>query len=315
MKTGADDLARGLRRGTWRVTMVAVLAGAAVATVIFVLLIGRPNDVRDDGAAQRTTPSPSATAGPSRAPGSGTDWQTPPPSDTSPDSVETSASPAATETPSADRVGLLVVGNDEDLNDSEEALLEYLEGKGFQISLAADDGVSEVDHERFQLVIISKTVESELVADAFKDARGGVIFWEDNAQSLEMMATIDDSDQTHTGWHSPASAVDVHDGAPPELTAGLRGPVEVLKEAGEITFAPTDAEGTSTLGDDAIRIARMNGTAAWSHYAYERGARLADGSASAGRRVYFGLYDDTFRLLTDDGLALFHAALEWAVAD
>lgn len=315
MKSSDDDLARGMRRGTWRGTIVAVLAGAAVVTAVFVLLIARPNDVTPPGTADRTRPSPTASAQPSQAPGSGTDSESPPPSDASPDSVETSASPAATETPPVDRVGLLVVGDDEDLNDSEEALLEHLEGKGSQISLAEDDDAPEVDHDRFPLIIISKTVESKLVADAFKDARGGVIFWEDNAQSLQMMATIDDSEQTHTGWHSRASEVEMHDGAPPELTAGLRGPVEFLKEGGEITYAPVDADGTSTLADDAIRIARMVGTAEWSIYAYERGARLADGSGSAGRRVYFGLYDDTFRLLTDDGLALFDAALEWAADD
>jgi hypothetical protein len=49
-------------------------------------------------------------------------------------------------------------------------------------------------------------------------------------------------------------------------------------------------------------------------YGFETGALLVDGATAApARRVHFFLRDDTFVNLTPDGLALFEAALEWAV--
>jgi hypothetical protein len=47
-------------------------------------------------------------------------------------------------------------------------------------------------------------------------------------------------------------------------------------------------------------------------YAYDRGAKLIDGSAAPERRVFFMLTDDTFLALNDDGLSFFDAAVAWA---
>src|SRR5690606_34014401 len=48
-------------------------------------------------------------------------------------------------------------------------------------------------------------------------------------------------------------------------------------------------------------------------YAYDQGAALIDGSPAPEKRVFFMLTDDTFLALNDDGLALFNAAVEWAM--
>lgn len=262
-------------------------------------------------------PSPTATEAPSSdQPSVAAIASAPPPPTPAPQrsTAPPPPTPAATPVPTPARVGgaLVVVGDEDELNESEEALHARLAAHGLRVSVIEDSDADGVDHGAFDLIVISKTVESEQVSNHFKPASGGVIFWEDNAQALPMMATIDDSEQSNTGWHSRATDVEIDARAPSALTGGLTGDIELLASAGEITYAPTDDGGDSTLSSAAIRVARMVGSDRWAYYAYERGAALADGTPAAGRRVYFGLYDDTFRLLTHDGLALFDAAVRWA---
>jgi hypothetical protein len=160
--------------------------------------------------------------------------------------------------------------------------------------------------------VISKTVESDYVGATFRDATAGVLFWEDNAQALAMMATINDSSHSDTAWHSTATTVEIDGAAPAALRAGLDGQITLLQQSGEITYAPADGA-DSTLGVGAIRVASMGGGDPRSvYYVYPAGATLADGSAAAGRRVFFGLYDDTYQTLSPEGHALFDAAVDWA---
>jgi hypothetical protein len=125
---------------------------------------------------------------------------------------------------------------------------------------------------------------------------------------LSMMATIDNDGSMGTAWHAEGQSVYVVPTAPPELAAGLVGAINLYTHPAQITYAPVgDLPATGeviarwSFGDGRVPI-----------YVYEKGALLADGTAAAGRRVYFGLYDDTFSALTADGLALFDAAVEWA---
>jgi len=199
------------------------------------------------------------------------------------------------------------VGNPRGLNSSERAIQDRLSSAGLDVVIVDDGALSNLDP--CELVVLSKTSESRTVGNQLKDVACGLIFWEDNQQMLIMMATIDNDGSAGTGWHSTRTSVIVQGSAPSELRAGLSGTVAFYSRDGEITWAPD-----GDLPDSAVVIALLgsptNGRTAI--YAFEKGAALADGSPAAGRRVYFGLYDETFVLLTPAGLALFDAAVSWA---
>lgn len=202
----------------------------------------------------------------------------------------------------------LLVGDRSTLNRSEQRLRRHLSTRGLQVTLLDDDRFQAPLARDCRLLVMSKTVVSTLIGDRLKFHACPIIFWEDNQQKLDMLATIRDDGSHGTAWHAGGETVIVEPGAPEELTSGLEGAIRLYGRSGEITYAPR-----GKLVADATVVARLfssQGPAAV--YVLERGARLADGTLSVGRRVYFGLYDDTFRLLTPEGLRLFDAAVDWA---
>lgn len=200
----------------------------------------------------------------------------------------------------------LVVGDPGALNGSEQQIGDRLEASGFDLRVVED---STIVPASCGVIVLSKTSESEDLGDRLKSAPCGIVFWEDNQQTLGMLATIYNDGDQGTAWHATRDEVVVDGDAPAELRGNLTGEVEFYVSDDEITYAPD-----GDLPASAIVIAELgeptNGRTAF--YAFEADAPLADGTPAAGRRVYFGLYDDTFRLLTPDGLALFDAAVAWA---
>jgi hypothetical protein len=156
---------------------------------------------------------------------------------------------------------------------------------------------------------MSKTVKADKMSDKLKPSRCGVVFWEDDQQQLAMLATIDNDGSRGTTWHTQGERLFVRPNAPFELTSGLSGEIEFYDRRDEITYAPIE-----DLPADAVIIAELVGYRKDHRaiYLYERGSRLADGTSAAGRRVFFGLYTDTFRRLSPSGMRLFDAAVAWA---
>jgi hypothetical protein len=226
----------------------------------------------------------------------------------------------------ATRTALLVVG-DETLTEAERTLRTALEELDFTVEVIEDAASSLELAARSDVVVISKTVHSDQVADTFLETPTGVVFWEDNAQVVEQrgdregepsggirgLATIDVVNPEHTAWHHPESDVYVNPEAPEDLRAGLAGPVRFYREPAEMTFAPA-SDGRSLVAPSATWVAAYGSgdSALYVYYVIEADAGLADGTRSHGRRAYFGLYDDTFPLLTPEGRSLFDAALLWA---
>lgn len=227
------------------------------------------------------------------------------------------------------RAALLVVG-DETLTAAERSLRAVLADLGFTVEVIEDAESSRGLASRSDVVVISKTVSSEAVADTFLETATGLVFWEDNAQVIEQdgdregepsggtrgLATIDVANPEHTAWHHPATDVYVNPAAPEALRAGLEGTVRFYREEAEMTFAPAE-DGRSLLAPSATWVA-AHGPQDGGRYVYyviEADAGLADGTESHGRRAYFGLYDDTFPLLTPEGRSLFEAAVRWAAGD
>lgn len=227
-----------------------------------------------------------------------------------------------------DDLRLLLVVGDESLRPAEEDLLTGLEeALGFTVEIMDDADVTDDAASRHAVVVISKSVRSEEIADKLLETQAGVVFWEDNAQVVEQggdevgvegggsrgLATIDVINPESTAWHHPATEVYVNPDAPAELRAGLSGSVSFYREPADMTFAPT-VDGASTVAPSAMWIAEYDhqGNGRYVYYVIEADAGLADGTETHGRRVYFGLYDETFPLLTEDGRALFDAAVTWA---
>lgn len=217
---------------------------------------------------------------------------------------------------------LLVVGDAESLNASERHIHDRLRTRNHTVTIA-DDDQGTVAPDEHDLIIISKTVTSTKVGDRFKATTAGVVNWEDNAQAIEqggeldvadtgtkMLAWIDLVNPQGTSWHGSHTTWRVHPDAPTALRNGLSGRVPVYRISDEMTYAPA-----GTLPDNAITVASYgSGEDRPTFYVYDRNTRLPDGTTTPGRRVYFGLYDDTFTNLTDAGLQLFDAATEWAAA-
>lgn len=202
----------------------------------------------------------------------------------------------------------LLVGDPGALNESERGVLEALDRVIGGATVLDDDGFRLSRVARCRLVVVSKTVHSDAVGARLHDLACGLLFWEDNMQMLGQVATIHDDGSNGTGWHATDDDLYVRPEAPSDLRAGLSGERVVYARNDEITWAPP-----GTLAGAAVVVAEFDEAGGPpAIYALERGARLADGTAARGRRLYFGLYDDTYRLLNADGRALFDAAVRWA---
>lgn len=204
---------------------------------------------------------------------------------------------------------LILVGNPGGLNESERMLETRLRRFDREIRIRDDDGFQSDHAGGCDIVVVSKTVSSDKVGSRLRPVSCPVLFWEDNAQMPHMLATIHNDGSGGTAWHGTEDDVYVRPDAPASLRAGISGERDIYTRRDEITYAPR-----GDLVEDAIVVAEFDEEGGHPViYALEQGARLSDGTSAAGRRVYFGLYDDTFRLLTPDGLALFDAAVAWAL--
>lgn len=193
------------------------------------------------------------------------------------------------------------------LNPSEAAIRDRLTALGLEVEIRADAGFAADDAQGFELVAISKTVRSSSIGSKLRDFEGGVIFWEDNLQQLSMFSTISNDGSEGTIWHDRGTRIRVLPTAPAELRAGLSGEVEFYTTRDEIIVAPS-----AEIVGSAIVVAEVAETGNKAIYVLEPGALLANGSRTGGRRVLFGLYNDTYTILTPEGRALFDAAVRWA---
>lgn len=198
----------------------------------------------------------------------------------------------------------LVVADPSALNASDAALAAHLRQRGFDVDVSDDDDAQDVAGGAYGAIVVSKTGKSEKTGEVLRTVDAGVLFWEDNLQQRRFLATADDDGEDGTAWHARGRDVTLA-----VCGAGSPAPtVRLLSQDAEVVHAPS-----GKLVASADVIATWPGDPARpTIYTVDAGAKLADGARSAGRRAFFPLYDDTFRLLTDDGQALFDAALDWA---
>lgn len=207
-----------------------------------------------------------------------------------------------------DRI-VYLVSHPDSLNGSEKAIrARAAELTGLPVVTIDDDVFSVDDLAGCRLVLMSKQVDDNVIANRLKATPCGILFWEENQQQLRMLATIDNDGSDGGVWHTRGQQVWVPAEAPDSLRAGLVGLVDFFDRVDEMAFGRA-----GQVPQTAIVLAEYS--AAGGHrivYVYERDALLADGTPAAGRRVFFGLYRDNYVHLTPGASAMFDALIRWA---
>lgn len=189
--------------------------------------------------------------------------------------------------------------------DNDLKAVAYLQSLGFKVRMA--DEYSSPDLAKGQdLIVISESVDAVDVGDKYRNAPIPLVTFENDLLGELGM----------TGWKNGLDyGTDDNQrfifvvNAPHPLAAGLKaGPQNVLDdEHYKMNWGRP--------GPGAVRIATLLGEPdKVAIFAYEKGATMNAEFLAPARRVSFFLWQDTFAGLRPEGLALFRAAVLWAVA-
>jgi hypothetical protein len=222
------------------------------------------------------------------------------------------------------------------LDAGEQAIIARLHDQGWSVTtVRADTEVATHeftvdDANTYDLVLISKSVNSLDVGGTMKRSTTGILFWEANLmqsfggpestndgsdRTREMLAFIDETGLGDTSWHNAKQQMCLDVPAGFEALAGglSNGPMDFYTATVEQGFVPDVPKGAGY-----VRIGRYQdcGHVLDTLALYDAGTELADGSLAAGRRYFFGIYESdtvatTFSDLTASGIALWDAAVAW----
>jgi hypothetical protein len=198
---------------------------------------------------------------------------------------------------------ILFVGSTDPPTSSDQAVIQRLTSTlGHNVTLVTGPASTTADALGKQLVIVSSSVTSGDVNTKFRDVPIGVLTWE--------QALWDDFQLATAGGGNPAAQTDITirpQNAGHPLAAGLApGNYTVYSSPQTIS-----AGGTS-LGLGAIHVADT-ATGLPAIVGYETGGLLADATPAAGRRVGFFFENTALDAANPTGLALFDAAVGWAI--
>lgn len=189
----------------------------------------------------------------------------------------------------------------------DEKVKSRLDSLGY-VTTFADESEPATHAEGFDLVIISSTVSSQRFAGKYADSKVPVMMWENDIQD----------DMRYTGRYKGVDFGEVGGdekgehyiwivNAPHPLAAGLKAGTNVV-------YHKDQPMGWGKPGLGASIIATLPGQPNRAIiYGYEKGATMDYDFLAPARRVMFFLDNTTFPLLTADGLALFDAAVAWAI--
>lgn len=194
---------------------------------------------------------------------------------------------------------LFVVGNSA-LNPSDAAVQKHLEGMGWTVAVVDDDEAGAQNPDAHGIVVVSSTSSSANVVQHAKYLKTPkpVLSWENAVMDDYQIAV-----QTH-GEYESDGVFTVKEAAHP-IVKGVSGDVKAYS-------GPTALH--SGVADAGKVVATIKNSDNLAVLAVDKGTKLADGSASPGKRVYFAAGDNTFESITGDGWKLFHQSLLWLVA-
>lgn len=213
------------------------------------------------------------------------------------------AGPALARTAPRARKVLLVVQADGPSFAVDQKVREHLAGRGFAVTLANQDA-DPAAAKGFDLVVLSSTVAAKDLAAGWRQSPVPLLLWENDAlDDLAMTGKRHDVDFGEAAKERYVWIVN----APHPMAAGLPAGVTnvYVKQAGMSWGKP---------GLGAATIATLYGEPEKAAiFGYEKGATMDYESLAPARRVMFFLDNDTFANLSPAGLALFDAAIDWAV--
>jgi len=183
------------------------------------------------------------------------------------------------------------------------AIQKYLQRKGYQVELL-DQSISPNSLKNTDLVIISSTVASKNLQSGWRQLPIPLMTWEnDYLDDLAMTGKRIDTDFGEVEKERYLWLVN----APHPLSAQLAAGTHNVYQA----QAPM-SWGKPGLG--ATIIATIYGqpekVAIWG---YEKGATMDYESLAPAKRLMFFLNNETFSNLSEDGLKLFDAAIQWSL--
>jgi hypothetical protein len=170
------------------------------------------------------------------------------------------------------------------------------------VTLVTGPGSTTADALGKQLVIVSSSVTSGDVNTKFRDVPIGVVNWE--------QALWDDFQLATAGGGNPAAQTDIiirPENASHPLAAGLPAGTHTVYSSPQ-----TISAGGTSLGLGAIHVADTT-TGLPAIVGYETGGLLADATPAAGRRVGIFYENTALDAANPTGLALFDAAVGWAL--
>lgn len=187
---------------------------------------------------------------------------------------------------------------------SDVAIQNYLQRKGYQVELL-DQSVSPNSLTNTDLVIISSTVASKNLQSGWRQLPIPLMTWEnDYLDDLAMTGKRIDTDFGEVEKERYLWLVNAPHPLSAHLSAGTRN---VYKAQAPMSW------GKPGLG--ATIIATIYGqpekVAIWG---YEKGATMDYESLAPAKRLMFFLHNETFTNLSEDGLKLFDAAIQWSLS-
>ncbi len=198
--------------------------------------------------------------------------------------------------------GLLFVYGGDKVGQFDEALIDRLEEKGFEVVVKKDGEVGSYHAEGQEVVVISGTVGAGKIATReFRNLDENIICL--NPELFADLGLTGDTKESDFGYTSPLTELEILDSSHP-LAASFSGMVKVGKKPIRMAWGSPSGDGFCIASPEA-------GSGKCGILAYEAGTAMLDQTAPA-RRV--GLFPSSREeVLTEEGLVLFDTAVDWAV--
>ncbi|MFT4069160.1 hypothetical protein [Paraburkholderia sp.] len=186
----------------------------------------------------------------------------------------------------------------------DQQIAAHLQARGYTVRLVNQDFDPALAHDA-RLVVISSTVSAKDVPAGWRTAPVPLFTWEnDLLDDLAMSGKRHDTDFGEVGKERYLWLVN----APHPVSAGLpAGVANVFRKQAPMSW------GKPGLG--ASIIATIYGQPEKAAiFTYEKGATMDYEALAPARRVMFFMDNDSFPNLSESGIRLFDAAIDWATA-
>jgi hypothetical protein len=195
-------------------------------------------------------------------------------------------------------VVVFVVSDPAALQSGEDAIVTQLEGLGYAVSVVDDGAVTAQTASGSALVIISSSVNANLVNAKLADATEPI--WVAKPWLLDDMGMTGTVANTDYGTVLDDTVTVADPGHP--LAAGYTGDVTVT------TWNRTMSFGVPGPGADVVGTTAGEPTL----FVYPAGATLANGSTAVGCRIHYSIFADAPVRFSTDGWALFDNVVAYA---